>query len=171
MKSAKSTTYLRSFYKLDEFFSYVGGLVGTILGFMFIVANFTNMSYELDLSQKLYHYKDGQPNEFDSFSLLTYGLYLAYSIGKLCGLGKDWHLMQQYDDCREEIAKQLDVQLIMHRLIFLEKSIEVLLEEHQVEGLHIQKRETLALISKRRKRYTNKRKSFKIDSSVEKNTS
>ena len=50
MKSAKSTTYERSFNKLDSFFSYVGGLVGTILGLMFVVANFTNMAYELELA-------------------------------------------------------------------------------------------------------------------------
>lgn len=41
LKSSTSISYLRSFNKLDSFFSYVGGLVGTILGFMLIVQSFT----------------------------------------------------------------------------------------------------------------------------------
>lgn len=54
MKASSSTIYTRSFSKLDTFFSYVGGLVGTILGFMLIIQRFAEMSYELDLSQHLF---------------------------------------------------------------------------------------------------------------------
>jgi hypothetical protein len=66
----------------------VGGLMGTILGFMFIVSNYTNMAYELDLSQKLFDYKDNTPNDFNSFNLLTYGLYIIYSVGASFGFWK-----------------------------------------------------------------------------------
>jgi hypothetical protein len=50
MKSSKSTSYVRSFNKVDSFFSYVGGLVGTILGLMLFMQKFTEMAYELNLS-------------------------------------------------------------------------------------------------------------------------
>lgn len=50
MKASSSITYQRSFNKIDSFLSYVGGLVGTILGFMLIVQSFTEMSFELNLS-------------------------------------------------------------------------------------------------------------------------
>lgn len=39
-KSSSSTTYNRAFYKLDEFFSYVGGLVGVIIGAMAIMNSY-----------------------------------------------------------------------------------------------------------------------------------
>lgn len=45
MKSATKTTYQRSFNKVDQLFSYVGGLIGTILGFMLFMGNFTMMSF------------------------------------------------------------------------------------------------------------------------------
>lgn len=40
-KSSSSTTYQRSFNKIDTFFSYVGGLVGAIIGTMLIVQKYT----------------------------------------------------------------------------------------------------------------------------------
>jgi len=45
MKSSSSVAYQRSFNKIDSFLSYVGGLVGTILGFMLIVQTYTEMSF------------------------------------------------------------------------------------------------------------------------------
>lgn len=56
MKSTLQTVYSRSFNKLDQFFSYVGGLVGTILGLMLFMGNFTSIAFELDLSQKFFKY-------------------------------------------------------------------------------------------------------------------
>lgn len=95
MKSAKSTTYLRSFNKLDNFFSYVGGLVGTILGLMFVVANFTSMAYELELSERICRYTEDKLNDFANFNLLSYFLFVIYSIGGICGLGKSFKTMRQ----------------------------------------------------------------------------
>ena len=40
-KSPESTTYERSFNKIDAYFSYVGGLVGTIIGLIFIMEFYT----------------------------------------------------------------------------------------------------------------------------------
>ena len=56
-KSSVQKTYTRSFNKVDQFFSYVGGLVGTILALMFFMANFTSMAFGLDLAQGIFRYK------------------------------------------------------------------------------------------------------------------
>lgn len=40
-KSTSTSTYSRSFNKIDAYFSYVGGLVGTILGLIFIMGFYT----------------------------------------------------------------------------------------------------------------------------------
>jgi hypothetical protein len=45
MKSSRSTTYSRSFTKVDSFFSYVGGLVGTILGLMLLVTKYSQFAF------------------------------------------------------------------------------------------------------------------------------
>ena len=37
MKSAKSDKFSRDFYKIDAFFSYVGGLMGTLIFIFFIL--------------------------------------------------------------------------------------------------------------------------------------
>lgn len=44
-KNPLTTTYTRSFNKVDTYFSYVGGLIGTIIGLIFILNNFTEMAY------------------------------------------------------------------------------------------------------------------------------
>ena len=39
-KSPKLTTYTRTFNKVDEYLSYVGGLIGTIIGLMFLLGKY-----------------------------------------------------------------------------------------------------------------------------------
>jgi hypothetical protein len=111
--------YQRSFNKIDSFFSYVGGLIGTILGFMLFMNTFTEMSFELDLSQRLFKYKDNDPSNFDSFSLVTYCRFVVYSLLSFFGLCKGWSEMMKYDECKEEMVKQLDIELLIHKLSFL----------------------------------------------------
>lgn len=170
MKSAKSTTYVRSFNKLDTFFSYVGGLIGTILGLMFVVANFTSMAYELELAERLCRYTENKLNDFANFSLLTYCLFVIYSMGDMCGLGKGWKAMKQIEECCTEAAKQLDVQLLLEKLSFLERATEVLLNDHQLQGLHLHRLDTLKEIKKRRKRYALKHQKEESDSDEESST-
>ena len=57
-KSGAKTTYKRSFTKIDRFFSYVGGLIGTILGFMLFMRKFTLMAFQLDIAEKFFKYRD-----------------------------------------------------------------------------------------------------------------
>ena len=52
-KSAKNVTYSRSFNKIDAFFSYVGGLVGTFIGLIFFMGPYTEKCYEISLAKKL----------------------------------------------------------------------------------------------------------------------
>ena len=52
-KSPATVTYTRSFNKIDAYFSYVGGLVGTILGLIFIMEFYTEKAYEISLAKKV----------------------------------------------------------------------------------------------------------------------
>ena len=89
MKSASKTTYSRSFNKLDQLYSYVGGLIGTILGVMLFMGNFTLMSFELDISKRLMKYKD-ENIDFSDFNLISFILYQIYRAGKYFGFFKNW---------------------------------------------------------------------------------
>jgi hypothetical protein len=55
-KSSSSTVYNRSYYKIDEFFSYVGGLVGVIMGGMMLLNSYNQLSFEISIASELYHH-------------------------------------------------------------------------------------------------------------------
>lgn len=129
MKSSRFTQYFRSFTKLDSFFSYVGGLVGTILGFMFIVSHYTQFSYELELSERLFTYTEDHPNDFSSSNIFHYVAYIFYPIFGCLQSCKEWKRMKQHYDCTKEIQKQLNVDFILLRINFIEKAVESLLGE------------------------------------------
>jgi hypothetical protein len=52
-KSSTSMTFNRSFYKVDEFFSYVGGLVGVITGAMILLRAYNQANFEISLANYL----------------------------------------------------------------------------------------------------------------------
>ncbi len=45
MKAASRMSYSRSFYKLDDYLSYIGGLFGAALGLMFFIKTYANASF------------------------------------------------------------------------------------------------------------------------------
>ena len=52
-KSSTKDKYSRGFNKIDAYFSYVGGLVGTIIGLIFIMGPYTEKTYEISLAKKV----------------------------------------------------------------------------------------------------------------------
>jgi hypothetical protein len=52
-KAVQTTTYTRSFNRIDDYFSYVGGLVGTIIGLFFIMGPYTEKAFEVSLAKKV----------------------------------------------------------------------------------------------------------------------
>lgn len=45
LKSDKATVYSRTFNKVDAYFSYVGGLIGTLIGLIFIIGKYNETAY------------------------------------------------------------------------------------------------------------------------------
>ncbi len=58
MKSTSSTTHSRSFNKIDTYFSYVGGLIGTIIGLIFIMSKYNETAYEISLAHNTFKYNE-----------------------------------------------------------------------------------------------------------------
>lgn len=48
------------------------------------------MSYELDLSMKMFQYKENNPNNFIGFTLLTYCKFVLYVFLNYFGFCKNW---------------------------------------------------------------------------------
>ena len=53
-KSPVTRTYSRNFNKIDNFLSYVGGMIGTILGFAFVLSFFSERAYEISIASQLF---------------------------------------------------------------------------------------------------------------------
>ena len=58
-----------------------------------------------------------------------------------------------YNKCIDEMDEQLDVALIMKKLIFFERAIAAILTPGQLEALHIQTKDTLDEAEEKRKMY------------------
>ena len=122
-KSSSKVVFKRSFNKVDEFFAYVGGLIGTILGLMLFMGNFSLMSFELDVAQRFLRDGDGRRVDFSGFSVFSYFAYLLFRAGSLCGLCRGWVEMRRKVACRQEMVKQLDVRLFLQRFNYLERGL------------------------------------------------
>jgi len=71
-KAASTTTYNRSFNKIDAYFSYVSGLVGTIIGVIFILNTYTQKAYEISISHKLFKDRDNKDIDSNSFNFFYF---------------------------------------------------------------------------------------------------
>ena len=78
-KSTKSQTFSRGFNKVDAYFSYVGGLVGTIIGLFFIMGPYTEKAFEVSLAKKII--VDNEKEELSSRSF-NLGYFLLGFIKK-----------------------------------------------------------------------------------------
>ena len=119
-KSPVTHTYTRSFNKIDEYFSYVGGLVGSILALIFILSFFAEKAYGVSLASELYH--DDEDKHISS-SWFHIGYVLPVAIKELLrSMGCDyceWKSTDYYMRCIEEMDEQLDVAALMKRIIYL----------------------------------------------------
>jgi len=53
-KSEKSRTYYRSFNKIDNFLSYIGGLIGTFISICFIINKYAEVEYCIKFSYQIF---------------------------------------------------------------------------------------------------------------------
>ena len=85
-KGSAKTTYNRSFNKLDNFFSYVGGLIGVVLSAMLIMNKFSELSFEINIGKRFFTYNQEEDTDL-SFSILHYLPYLVYTVISFFGKG------------------------------------------------------------------------------------
>ena len=57
----------------------------------------------------------------------------------MIGVKKDWEDMEEIKEYKDEVVRQLDVETMIKRLIFLEHAITFLLDDFQLEGLQLRR--------------------------------
>jgi hypothetical protein len=142
-KSSLSMDIVRQYTKLDSTLSYIGGLFGFIIIFFVFMKVYTEYCYEVDMGDQLYYYDKNDPLHSEKFHFFTFIAYVFYNFLNMLGCDIQWKLMKKYGECREEIQKQFGICFLMKRLIFLERSLRVLFEDHQFKGLHMHEKLTL----------------------------
>lgn len=96
LKSDKTTVYSRTFNKVDTYFSYVGGLIGTLIGLIFIIGKYNETAYDFSLAHKIF--KDNQNEEVASSSF-NLGYYILMPFKKLlnfCNCSPEWRQTQLF---------------------------------------------------------------------------
>ena len=123
-------TFTREFNKVDNYFSYVGGLIGTIIGFIFIMGKYTEKAYEVSIAHKLFRSDDGSEVKSSSFNFFYFMLMSVKPLLNFCGCeGKKLENTQKYIDVSEECNSQLDITYILRKLMFLDSVIAHLMEK------------------------------------------
>jgi hypothetical protein len=95
-KSAIVAKYNRTFSKIDNFLSYIGGLVGTLMGLLFIVGSYNQLCYQISLGNKLFVYdKEIQVNS-NTFNITLYFALIIFKVCSWFGYLKDWMPLKKY---------------------------------------------------------------------------
>ena len=118
----------RTFNKLDEFFAYVGGLIGFICVLLLVLNYFSEKAYGLSLASEVFvDENDKRINSNKFHALYTIPLALKELFGLCDSCKKTCDSTDDYAECIDEMDRQLDVAIILKKLIFLEKGMSLLI--------------------------------------------
>lgn len=143
-KSPEYVESTRTFVKFDQLFSYIGGLFGFAISFFFVLSFYTETSYEVEMGNRLFFYNTADPLEPAKFNFITYIGFVFYFLLRKINIKIPWKKMEQYYDCKEEVSEQLDLGLLMNKITFLEKCMNILFEEHQFRAIYLQQKPTVS---------------------------
>lgn len=152
-KSTSVATYSRSFNKIDAYFSYVGGLVGTIIGLIFIMSFYTEKAYEVSLARKVFLDENRTPIRSSSFSIFY---YFSMTLKKLLDFARvrpNWPKTETYIRSCEEVCMQIDIAYLVRKLMFVDAAVAKLMEKHEVEALCLREKPTIDEVRAQRKRH------------------
>ena len=104
---------------------------------------FNEYSYELQLTRSLYYHEKNEPIDADGFNFLVYLGYLVYNGFYKIGIDLPWERMRKYHYALNESRKQLDIRLVLKKMLYAEKVATAVLGKHKAKVLHLQEPLTL----------------------------
>jgi hypothetical protein len=132
-RSSSTTTLNRSYLKLVDVLSYVGGIFPTIFAIFFFVNYFGTYFFEIGFAES--YFKRIEAKKYGMSSYIRYLTYKALSFVN-CE-PKNWVIIQKQEEIKQQVNKFLDFSYLFRRIDFLEKAVSVLFDRHQLKGLHL----------------------------------
>lgn len=97
--------------------------------------------------------KDEKEISLKKFNFLYFLAQLVYRVFKEKFACCNWGAVKGYFKCREEVLKQIDVLYLLKRVTFLERATEILLDSHQLKGVHLLKHLSIDEAKKNRRNF------------------
>jgi hypothetical protein len=100
-KSPISRSITRSFQKIDEILSYIGGLFGTIAICLFFIGVYNSYSFEITMGGYLFKPDDDHMGkQLRRYNFLYFLLHAIYAGLDMVGINFNWPSAQLYHECR-----------------------------------------------------------------------
>lgn len=99
-KSNQRLIIKRSFEKISQILSFVGGLLGPLLlGFSFL-KYFSRIAYEIEFGDRIFKHKNTETFASEAFGFTEFLKFMVYSVVRRFGIGKSWENIKKYYKCR-----------------------------------------------------------------------
>ena len=133
----------RSFRKIDDSLSYVGGLFSILLSLLLIMNKYNEYSYEIEMAKNLFHYDKNEPLKSDQFNFIVFLGFIFYFFLTKIKIRLPWRRMEMYERSLEEVRKQMDIRLVMKKILYSERMAIAVFDEPKAKILHLQEPLTL----------------------------
>lgn len=120
--------------------SFIGGLFAPFVGLISLISmmsRFGTLVYEMRFAKTFFKDKSSS-----HFHYLNFFSYLFYRLLAFLNLAPNWKGTKRRDEMKKTVSNLLDVIHLQRRIAFLEKTMTVLFENHQLKGLHLLKTTT-----------------------------
>ena len=132
-RSPVTKTIHRRYMTLIDVFSYVGGIFPSLFAFFFFMKAFGLYFFEMTFASV--HFRS---RETKGFNFGTFMKQLIYQVLVLLGFRiKSWKIAEKRSTINKVVNNLLDINYLFRRIEFLEKAIEILLDEHQLKGIFL----------------------------------
>ena len=129
----KTVVHKRSYLKLLDAVAYVGGMFEAIVGMLFFMLVFGRIFYEFKFAKK--YFRSGVASK--PFSLKHLITQIFFQMFTKCKCDPNWPEEKERDEMQKTVNHILDVVYLQKRIDFLERALPILLEDHQLKGLHL----------------------------------
>lgn len=126
-KAAKQIEAERSFQKLDQTLSYIGGLFGTLILLLLFLNLYSKYSYELDLGDCIFKENNNGSFGSENFNFIVFLGYLVFVLFSKFGVILNWKTMKKFHRCRSECEKQLNIDFWFKKIAYLEEVAKTVL--------------------------------------------
>jgi hypothetical protein len=118
-KSPITVSISRSFKKIDETLSYIGGLFSFLLIFLLFVIKYNEYSFDLELTKQCYYCDKNEPFDSNFFNFLRFIPFVIYRFLEKFNFKPDWPDYAKMNDFMEAGRKQLDIRLITKKILLV----------------------------------------------------